>query len=281
VELAIVGGERALSRAEAESRRARQAWRTSVWLGRLALLVCVLLLWQLLSGRLLDVTFLSRPTEIAQAWLKLAGNGLLLDNLQTTLAEFVIGFAAGALIAFAAACVLTLRPVAYRLLEPYVLALYGIPKVALAPLFVLWFGIDLLPKVVLVGMITFFLVFMNTVAGIRSVNPQMLDLMRVMGASRLDLYRQVILPQALPFALTALRISIPSAMVGAVLGEFLAAGGGIGYLIYQAGNYLDTAQMLALIGTLAVIVLVFRLLLLPLERWVGRFQRSATGGEMK
>jgi NitT/TauT family transport system permease protein len=122
---------------------------------------------------------------------------------------------------------------------------------------------------------------MNTVAGIRSVNPQMLDLMRVMGASRLDLYRQVILPQALPFALTALRISIPSAMVGAVLGEFLAAGGGIGYLIYQAGNYLDTAQMLALIGTLAVIVLVFRLLLLPLERWVGRFQRSATGGEMK
>ena len=272
-------GEVVLRRAQADAARSRRDWSIQVWAGRAALLVALLGAWQLLSGRLLDATFISSPLEIARAWWRLVEIGVLPDSLRVTLTEFVIGFVAGAVLAVAAACALTLWNAAYTMLEPYILAVYGIPKVALAPLFVLWFGIDLAPKVVLVGMMTFFLVFMNTVAGIRSVGRDMSDVMRVFGAGRLQMYRVVILPHAVPYALTALRISIPTAMVGAVLGEFLAAGGGVGYLIYQAGNNLDTAQMFAEIATLAALVLGFRLLLLPAEAWVNRFQKAGAGGE--
>ncbi len=268
-----------LGRAEADARRARRMWSVQVWAGRAVLLIALLSAWQMLSGRVLDATFVSSPTEVVRAWWRLVEIGVLPDNLKVTLTEFLLGFVSGSVLAVVLACLLTLWNSGYTILEPYVLAIYGVPKVALAPLFVLWFGVDLMPKVVLVAMMTFFLVFMNTVAGIRSVSQQMSEVMRVFGAGRVQMYRLVVLPHALPYALTALRISIPTAMVGAVLGEFLAAGGGVGYLIYQAGNNLDTAQMFAEIATLAVLVLAFRLLLMPAEAWVNRFQRAGTGGE--
>ena len=163
------------------------------------------------------------------------------------------------------------------MLEPYLLALYGIPKLALGPLIVLWFGVGLLPKIVLAAMMTFFLVYMNTVVGIRSTNGDMVNVMRVMGATRWDLYRRLVLPHALPYTLTALRLTIPIAIVGAILGEFLGATGGLGYLIYEQVTFLAVDKMMAAIATLAAIVLVFRLLLLPLERWVNRHDKAIGG----
>ena len=260
----------AIRSAETAVRRERRSWTISIWSGRALLLIGLLVLWQALSGTVIDETFISRPTSIAAAWWKLVESGELPNALRITITEFLIGMVAGTITGVVVAFALTQVGWAYRILEPYVLAVYAIPKVALAPLFVLWFGIDLLPKVVLTAMIAFFLVFMNTVAGVRSVDRQMIGTLRVMGARTPQLYRLVLLPHAMPFVLTAIRISIPTAMVGAVLGELLGGGGGVGYLIYQASNYLDTAQIFACITTLAASVIAFRLLLHPLETRLGR-----------
>ena len=163
----------------------------------------------------------------------------------------------------------------YRLLEPYILGLYSIPKIALVPLFIFWFGIGLLPKVVIVAMVSFFLVLVNMIAGLRSLSPELVAAMRLMGAGRLGVLRHAALPHTLPFVLAALRVSLPVAMAGAVLAELLSSGEGLGYLISQAADYLDSAQVMALVITLSAIVLVCRLLLIPIERWVTRYQ----GGE--
>ena len=267
---ATPSGLSAIRSAERAARRERRSWTVSIWSGRALLLVALLVLWQTLSGTVIDEAFVSRPTSVAAAWWKLIETGELPNALRITLTEFLIGMTAGTIAGVLAAFALTQAGSAYRILEPYVLAVYAIPKVALAPLFVLWFGIDLLPKVVLTGMIAFFLVFMNTVAGVRSVDQQMIGTLRVMGARTPALYRLVVLPHAMPFVLTAVRISIPTAMVGAVLGELLGGGGGVGYLIYQASNYLDTAQIFGCIATLAASVVVLRLLLHPLETRLGR-----------
>ncbi|HZU16717.1 MAG TPA: ABC transporter permease [Candidatus Dormibacteraeota bacterium] len=270
--------DRALWRATEDARRSRRNWAVSVWLGRLCLLAGLLGGWELAADRhLLDPTFTSKPSAIARAWWQLATTGSLWHHTQYTLTEFAVGFALGALLGVLAACLLTLSDLPYRVLEPYLLALYGIPKLALGPLIVLWFGVGLLPKIVLAAMMTFFLVYMNTVVGIRSTSGDMVALLRVMGATRRDLYRRLILPHALPYTLTALRLTIPIAIVGAVLGEFLGATGGLGYLIYEQVTFLAVDKMMAAIATLAAIVLAFRLLLLPLERSVNRHHKAIGG----
>lgn len=278
----LTGNDRArqaLTRATGDSRRRGRNWTIGVWTGRTVLLIALLSGWELAAGRLIDATFTSKPSAIASAWWQLARSGSLWHHTQFTLTEFAAGFLLGAVIGVVAACLLTISDLPYRILEPYLLALYGIPKLALGPLFVLWFGVGLAPKIFLAAMMTFFLVYMNTVSGIRETGQDMVNVMRVMGASRLDLYRHLIVPHSLPYALTALRLTIPIAMVGAILGEFLGANGGLGYLIYEQVSFLAVSKMMAAIATLAAIVLAFRLLLLPIETWVNRHRPRGTGGE--
>ena len=219
---------------------------------------------------MISVDTVSQPSAIVAAWLDLVRAGLLEQDLIVTLQEFLIGFVVGTAVGVIAGFVLTVRDVVYRMIEPYFLAIYGIPKIALAPLFILWFGIGLLPKEVLVGILVFFLVLINTVAGVRSVKPEMLQIVRVFGARGAVVHRILILPHALPIVLTAVRASIPSGMLGAVLGEMLGGGRGLGYLLLQATNYVNMAQTFAILFTLAAMVLMFRLVLLPAEAWVAR-----------
>jgi NitT/TauT family transport system permease protein len=261
----------ALLGVEADARRARRRTRIQIWAGRGLILAALLTTWQLTSGRLV-VAGLSNPVQIAGAWWRLASTGLLLTHAQVTLVEFALGLVIGTLLGLTAAVVLGAGDLAYRLVEPYLVAFYGIPKLALVPLFVLWFGTGLVPKIVLVAMISFFLVLVSTVAGLRSVRQELVGAMHVLGAGRFAVFRYASIPHALPFVLAALRISIPSAMAGAVLAEFLSSGEGLGYLISQASDYLDSAQVMALVLTLGGIVLACRLLLVPIERWVNRFQ---------
>lgn len=264
----------AISHAEREAKDARRRSATVIWSGRLAVAVTVAVGWELAAGRLISVDTVSRPSDIFAAWTDLLRLGLLQEDLIVTLQEFVVGFAFGIAAGIAAGIVLTLRELGYRLIEPYILAIYGIPKVALAPLFILWFGIGILPKEVLVGVLTFFLVFVNTVAGVRSVRPETIQVMRVLGARSLAMYRLVIIPHSVPIVLTAIRASIPSGMLGAVLGEMLGGGRGLGYLLLQATNYFNIAQTFAILAVLAAMVLAFRTILLPVEAWVSRHETA-------
>jgi NitT/TauT family transport system permease protein len=234
--------------------------------GRALLLIAILGLWAYAAGRWVDEQSVSDPVAVAAALYDLIETGRLWPQLWRTVGEVVSGYAAGAVAAVALAAVFALAPVMERVLRPFLVAVYSIPKIALAPLMVMWFGLGLAPKIILAGAFVFFVVFMNAVAGIASVNRHHVDIIRVMGAGRLAVLRKIVLPTTIPFLVLGLRLAVPEAMTGAVIGEFISANQGLGYLVYSASNELNTAVSLAALVVLVLVVALADMALGLLER---------------
>lgn len=256
-----------------EQRRHRAARRANsrfLLLARLASLIAFLVVWELASGTIVRPFFISSPTAVVGALAEWIESGELWFHGQFTLLATFLGYVSGSLAAIAIAWPLGLMPRAYRISEPYFLIAYSVPAVAMGPIFILWFGLGLTPKVVLAAYFVFFIVFVNTVTGFQQVPQGMVNVTRVLGASRVALLRTVILPSALPYILAALRITLPAAMIGAVVGEFIASNRGIGYLTRAAAAEYSTAGVIAGVVVMSAIVLTMTLLLRPLGnalRW--------------
>jgi NitT/TauT family transport system permease protein len=148
------------------------------------------------------------------------------------------------------------------------------PKIALAPLLILWFGIGIESKVAMSALIVFFLVFLNTFAGVRDVNPLYLHVTSIMGASSMQQLRLVIFPSAAAWVLTGLKVSVPYALIGAVVGELISSNRGIGFLIGQASGLFDTAGVFSGLAVLAATGIILNAGLKKLEthllRWRGQ-----------
>lgn len=219
--------------------------RTKMILGRVGLLVGALVLWQLVSGTIIDSFFISKPTEIFERLYQWLISGELFQHLWITLQETVIGFVIGATLGGIVGLVLGRIKTLADICEPYIMSIYSLPKVALAPLFILWFGIDIEMKIVLAGVMVFFLVFFNTFSGVRNVDQDLIDVIRLMGATERHIMMKVILPSALTWIFAGLRISVPNALIGAVVGEVVASNRGVGYLIQYSSSRFDTAGVFA------------------------------------
>ncbi len=249
---------------------ARSAERRFLLIARLGIVVVALVGWELASGTLIRSFYVSSPSAVAEQLAEWAGSGELFYHGGFTVTAALLGYVLGAVAAVLVAWPLAMLRTAYRIAEPYFLVAYSIPAVAMGPVFILWFGIGITPKVLIAAYFVFFIVFINTVAGFQQVPAGLLDVTRVMGASRRDQLRTVLLPSALPFVLAALRITLPAAMIGAVTGEFISSNRGLGYLTRAAAASYSTAGVLAGVLCLSVIVLVMNLLLRPLRhalRW--------------
>lgn len=267
-----------------DQRRSRIANRTVIAVGRAVLIVLVLGLWAYASGRWLDAESVSDPASVLRALVDLIATGRLWPQLGQTVLEVFAGYCAGAVAGAALAFAFAMVSGAERVMRPFLLALYSIPKIALAPLIVMWFGLGIAPKIILAAMFVFFIVFMNAVAGIRSVNPHHVNILRVMGAGRVAMMCKVVLPTMIPFLLLGLRVSIPEAMTGAVIGEFISASRGLGYLVYSASNEMNTAVSLAALVVLVLVVAVADLALGLLERmlpWQPADSRTIRSGMRK
>jgi NitT/TauT family transport system permease protein len=241
---------------------------------RLVILVVGLVAWQLISDALDIGFFVSRPTAIwdqLYAWIK---TGYLVDNLGITLQATVGGFLLGAGTGIVAGFILGLIPMIGRLLDPYITAVYALPKLALAPLFVLWFGIGLQMKIVLSAVIVFFLVFWNTYAGVLETNKELVDVLRVMGATRRDVIRKVVLPGSLTYLYVGLKLAIPYALVGAVVGELIASNRGLGYILMSTAGAFNTAGLMAALIVLMLIATVMNAVLNATEGYVMRWKRT-------
>lgn len=240
-------------------------------LWRLLVIALILGVWQGLSGPVFSSFWVSRPSAIA-VWLwDSILSGTLGSDLLTTAKETVYGYLIGAVAGLALAFVLAQSERAALVLRPFILAIYGIPRIALAPLFVLWFGIALTSKVMMAALVTLLLVFFNTYEGIRSADPELRNVALVMGANWWQLFWNVTLPDASPWILAGLRISIPQALVGAVVAEFIASTGGLGYLIMDTTSTLNSAGTMAGIIVLMLVVLLLGTILDRVEgallRW--------------
>ena len=240
-----------------------------------AILVAFLIIWWAASGTLVDSVFLSDPISVVRSLYGIVVDGTLWWHLQSTLVEMTLGYVLGVGVGLGLAFLVTSVPLAPQIVRPLMLGVFGIPKVALAPLIIVWFGIYLLPKIVLAASLVLFIVYFNTVAGIFAVNPRMIEVLRVMGASRLALLTKLTLPSSMPYIFTAMRITLPGALIGALIGEFLSSDRGIGYLIAAASSRYDTARVFAGILSLLVFVLLLNALLTRVERFMGRWQPLA------
>jgi NitT/TauT family transport system permease protein len=251
---------------------ARHGATTTVWLSRLVLIVVWLGIWELTAGRWFDITFTSRPSAIIQRLVEWTGDGTLWLHSWITVQEIVLGFLLGAFTGALAGFVLASVNLVYRVLDPFMMALYSIPKVALAPLFIVWFGIGTHMKVLLAAATVFFLVFLNTAAGVREVDRGLIDAVRLMGGNRWHIARKVVLPASMSGVLTGLKVAIPYALIGAVIGELVASNRGLGYLINDSASQFDTAGVFATLVVLSVIAAVLNVLVALLGRRANRWK---------
>jgi NitT/TauT family transport system permease protein len=238
---------------------------------RLLLAVFLLALWEYGTRHWFDAFWFSSPSLIAAHLYHWAQDDLF-SQLAITLRETFTGYAIGVTAGIALGTLLARLDFLSRVLDPFILALNGIPRIALAPLFIIWFGIGETSKIVLASLLAFFLCFYATLSGIRAVDRPHLDIARIMGASEAQLFFKVILPAASPWIITAMKISVPFAMVGAIVGEFMAATGGLGYKIQIYTSQFDTTGAVSGIFVLMLMVIACNTALGRLEAYALRWR---------
>ncbi|WP_296250043.1 ABC transporter permease [Pseudomonas sp. UBA4194] len=227
-------------------------------LGSLALLALFLAMWQWGPAALGMPEFvMPNLTRVAQESLVMWRTGGLLEHTLITAFEIVVGFGLGALLGIMIGTALGLSPSAEAMLSPYILALQIAPKVAFAPLFVMWLGYTIYPKILIAILIVFFPVMINVLSAIRTVDPDMINLVRTMNASRFQIFRLVEFPSAMAALFSGLRIASTLAVIGVTVGELVGGNQGLGFLLVDAEGQGNTAGvfvaivMLTLIGVLA------------------------------
>jgi NitT/TauT family transport system permease protein len=236
-----------------------------------ALGLAFLIVWQLAAGRFLDEFLVSSPIAVARRlWLWIADGSILL-HIWATVYATVIGFVIGAVAGVVGGLWLGMSPFFSRLLSPYIWAFNALPKVALAPLFILWFGLGIQSKVALAAVLVVFLVFVNTFSGVREVDQDLIDGVRLMRAKRSQLLTKVILPSATSWIFVGLKTAVPYALIGAIIGELIASNRGLGYLVQRSGSEFDTAGVFAALLVISVLAVIFNQFVeavqARLERW--------------
>lgn len=230
--------------------------------------------WELSSGRLIDPFWVSSPSLVFRYLYGVIADGSIFGHLAVTLYETFSGFFIGAILGIGLGFSLGRREVLAQVLDPFIVAFNGIPRIALAPLFIIWFGIGPTSKVILVVSVVFFLTFFNTFAGVKGVDAELKNILRIMGASERQILLKVTLPAIVPWITTGLKISLPYAIVAAVVGEFIAAGKGLGYLINYNTSLFSTTGALGGILVLALVVVVCNEAITRAETYLLRWRPS-------
>ena len=224
---------------------------------QLLLLLVVLVAWYFLSLDRNFAFFFGQPIEVARViWAWFVTNADIYHHLGITLSETVLAFVIGTVAGLAFGLWLGLSRGASALLDPYITAANSMPRVILAPIFGMWFGLGIWSKVALAVTLVFFIVFFNVYQGVREVSSTLIDNARMLGANRKQLLRHVYIPSATSWVFSSLHTSVGLAFVGAVVGEYLGSASGVGYLILQAEGTLDVNTVFAGIVVLTVFALL-------------------------
>jgi NitT/TauT family transport system permease protein len=211
-------------------------------------------------------TLVATPQATLQRLIELFSSRELIPMLGTTAVEAVVGLSLGAGLGVILPFLVNMSARLQTVAEPFARAAVGIPKLALSPILILWFGIGLEAKIVLVALMTFFLVFVATAAGIRSIGLNLVQTVSIFGASKIEIAREVVWNSVQPFVWTALRAALPWAINAALVGEFLAAENGVGHYIEKSYNSVDIAGVYAGISLIVILVFASDAALMALQR---------------
>jgi NitT/TauT family transport system permease protein len=244
----------------------------------LLLIALFLGVWEVLC-RALDVKTYLLPTP-SRIWEELVKQGpSLVEHTWITTYEMLLGFILAAVVGILLAVFIVSSPVFDRSIMPVLIFSQTIPKIAIAPLFIVWFGFGPTAKVLVAFLICFFPIVIDTAVGLRSVSPDMLNLARSMGASWWDIFVKIRVPTALPYIFSGLKVAITLAVVGAVVGEFVGATKGLGYILLKANGELQTPLLFAAIAILTAIGIIFYYVLEAAERVMIPWHVSRRGQE--
>jgi NitT/TauT family transport system permease protein len=237
------------------------------WIRQLFAFGVLLSLWEAAGyAGMLNPLYMPTPTQIWGAFVELFGQGTIWPHMEATFTAALVGLVLGILVGITLGVLAALIPPVAELLEPVMLLLNAIPRVILAPLFVIWFGIGLGSKVALAFILVSVVIFFTVFTGIRQVDRKLVERIQTLGGSRVDLLRQVYLPSVAAWVLGNLKVAVGFAFTGAVVGEFVAASRGLGYLLSFAQSTYNASLMMALVLLIMAVVLVIFALAGRLEK---------------
>jgi NitT/TauT family transport system permease protein len=228
------------------------ASRSGLLVARIGVILLIFVLWQLMSDTLIPAFWISKPSEIFALLGQWLLDGTIWHHAKATLLAMAIGYAMGCAGGVGAGFLLGWFPRVDAVVQPFIVALYSLPKIALAPLLIIVFGIGISSKIALVCVTVGFLVLFNTLSGLRSVDHDVVDALQIMGVDRREIALKVLVPTALPWIFTGMRIAVRYALTATVLGELIAANEGLGYLIDAKAGEFDATGVFAAIILLVV-----------------------------
>jgi NitT/TauT family transport system permease protein len=226
-------------------------WQTAV--DRLLVLVIILAAWQA-GSYLVGAYWLSSPWAVLARFTAQMLNGELIHHGSYTIEESLIGVAVGGLPAMLLPFLLRRQPLIVAILDPFMVGGYGAPKLAFAPLFILWFGIGIESKIALVASVVFFIVYFSTLAGVRALDPKLVQMAQIAGAGERHVARHIVFPAAVPHIVAGFRIAVPYAIGGAVIAELISSNRGLGYLVQTGAMNFDTTSVFSAILAATLIV---------------------------
>jgi ABC-type nitrate/sulfonate/bicarbonate transport system permease component len=244
-------------------------WRT--YADRLIVLVVILAAWQA-GSYLVGPYWLSSPWAVASRFVAQIWSGELIRQGAYTIEESLIGTIVGGVPAVLLPFMLRRHPVMVAILDPFMIGGYGAPKLAFAPLFILWFGIGIESKIALVASVVFFIVYFNTLAGVRALDPRLVQMAQIAGAGERHVARHIVFPAAVPYILAGFSIAVPYAIGGAIIAELISSNRGLGYLVQTGAMNFDTTSVFAAILAATLIVHAANLLLDAMERFLLRWR---------
>ena len=258
----------------AAAARTRRRKTLSIQLFRFLVVLSALGLWQFADGRWVPDFILSSPAHVLTRLTERFGTGKIWPDIWITAEELTLGYGIGVASGTATGFVLGAWPAAGTVFEPIITAINGIPKVALAPLFLIWLGIEIWSKVAIAAMTVFFVMFYNTYLGMKTVPESLVNVLRIMGANTSTIAARVIFPSMAVPILAGLKASIPFAMIGVVVGEFVAADRGVGYYIRYSTDMYDSAGVYGGILVLLAMILIGHGLVGLIQARVMRWRRG-------
>lgn len=251
--------------------------RGAYWLAPGMLLALTVALWEILV-RVRDTPRWFFPPPSAVVREAVSSRSLLWSHTWTTLQEIIVGFSIAVLFGCAVAIAIASSSLVRRSLLPVVIATQAVPIIALAPILLIWFGYGMTPKVIVVVLTCFFPIVINLVDGLRAVDVDAVNLLRSMGARRAQILRIVRIPSALPYLFSGLRIAASVSVIGAIVGEWVGASSGLGYLMTRSAAQFQTARLFAAVAVSALLSIGLFALVVGVERYVLRW-RTATGAD--
>lgn len=235
-------------------------------LARVGIVIAMLAIWEFaVSMKWVNAFLMGSPSGIWKETMRLVQNGQLFSEVFATVYGTVLGFVIGSFIGSAAGLLLWYSKILAKILDPFIVAINGLPKIALAPIIIIWFGSGMFSKIALASIATFIVALLSAYQGTHQIDSNLVNLMKSLGATKGQIFRKVVMPSSMPWIISAFRLNIGFALIAVIGGEFISSDKGVGRMIFVAGNLFNLNVVWVGVLTLMVVAVILYVIVSKLE----------------